>query len=271
MNYAGNKNANNNAIGLKIALSYPISWSKISLFLQCPRCFFNDQKLGIKHPNHPDADIFNMPNAMDAVWKKESDRCRALQTVPDVISKNKLNLALFDDAKHSVAKWRQAYYDGGGILYHDPKTNLTLFGRVDDIWVNPQGELIVVDIKVTSPKPRTNQEENKWHKNNIRQISFYAWLLKKLGFNVAMVGYIIYCNPLTEDLTALPFDNCLHFKTSPLLCVLDDSWIEKAIEDMRYCLDQDNAPEPTRGCSFCNFAQRAYRPKTSLSQVAIVT
>ena len=44
--------------------------------------------------------------------------------------------------------WRDSLR--AGITYLHVPTNLLITGGVDDVWVNPQGELIVVDYKATS-------------------------------------------------------------------------------------------------------------------------
>ncbi len=49
--------------------------------------------------------------------------------------------------------WR-ANFTGVSTL-HKP-TNLHVFGAVDDIWVNEEGELIIVDYKATSKASEIN-------------------------------------------------------------------------------------------------------------------
>jgi hypothetical protein len=50
---------------------FRISRSKVQLFLDCPRCFYLDVRLGIKRPpGFP----FSLNSAVDALLKKEFDR-----------------------------------------------------------------------------------------------------------------------------------------------------------------------------------------------------
>jgi hypothetical protein len=53
---------------------FRISRSKIDLFTECPRCFYLDQRLGIKRPDTPP---FSLNNAVDLLLKKEFDIHRA--------------------------------------------------------------------------------------------------------------------------------------------------------------------------------------------------
>ena len=43
--------------------------------------------------------------------------------------------------------WRHNF---SGVSYLHEEANLLIFGAVDDVWVNPKGELIVVDYKATA-------------------------------------------------------------------------------------------------------------------------
>jgi CRISPR/Cas system-associated exonuclease Cas4 (RecB family) len=50
--------------------AYKISRSKIDLFMQCPRCFWLDNRLKIKRPSGPP---FQINKAVDELLKKEFD------------------------------------------------------------------------------------------------------------------------------------------------------------------------------------------------------
>ena len=53
--------------------NWKLSRSKLDLFLQCPRCFYLDNRLGIKRPpGFP----FNLNSAVDHLLKKEFDPVR---------------------------------------------------------------------------------------------------------------------------------------------------------------------------------------------------
>jgi hypothetical protein len=53
---------------------FRLSRSKIALFIECPRCFYIDNKLGVaRPPGFP----FNLNSAVDALLKKEFDTHRA--------------------------------------------------------------------------------------------------------------------------------------------------------------------------------------------------
>ena len=57
-----------------IRTPFPLSRTKVDLFIECPRCFYLDRRLGISRPaGFP----FNLNSAVDALLKKEFDAHRA--------------------------------------------------------------------------------------------------------------------------------------------------------------------------------------------------
>jgi hypothetical protein len=53
---------------------FPLSRSKVELYLDCPRCFYLDRRLGVGRPaGFP----FNLNAAVDALLKREFDDYRA--------------------------------------------------------------------------------------------------------------------------------------------------------------------------------------------------
>ena len=52
---------------------FKVSRSKIELFIDCPRCFYLDRRLGVgRPPGFP----FNLNSAVDTLLKKEFDQYR---------------------------------------------------------------------------------------------------------------------------------------------------------------------------------------------------
>ena len=52
---------------------FKLSRSKLDLFVNCPRCFYIDRRLGVgPPPGFP----FNINSAIDHLLKKEFDECR---------------------------------------------------------------------------------------------------------------------------------------------------------------------------------------------------
>src|SRR3990172_9247741 len=124
---------------------FSISRSKIDLFLECPRCFYLDRKLGLGRPSMPG---FSLNSAVDHLLKNEFDLLRENGQKHALMETYKVDAIPF---KHpDLPEWRGEVNRFSGATYLHPKTNLIIDGLVDDIWVKKDGELLIVDYKSTS-------------------------------------------------------------------------------------------------------------------------
>ena len=64
--------------------AFKLSRSKLELFLECPRCFYIDRRLGIGRPTGPP---FNLNKAVDTLLKKEFDIHRSAGTQHPLLEK----------------------------------------------------------------------------------------------------------------------------------------------------------------------------------------
>ena len=81
-------------------------------------------------------------------------------------------------------------------------------------------------------------------------MEFYQWLLRKNGLLVSDTGYFVYTNG-RRDLSA--FQNRLEFKTKLLSYTGSDSWIEPALNELYYLLEQDEIPTRSQECAYCKY------------------
>ncbi len=133
-----NPNRTRNIFDPKSLEAFKISRSKINLFINCPRCFYLDRHLGVgQPPGYP----FNLNTAVDTLLKKEFDVHRANGTPHPLMKEYGIDAIPFSHEK--MNEWRKNFK---GVQYHHKGINLIITGAVDDIWVNPQGEL--------NPRPR---------------------------------------------------------------------------------------------------------------------
>src|ERR1035437_4902988 len=130
---------------------YKISRSKIDLFMQCPRCFYLDRRLGIARPSMPS---FSLNNAVDALLKKEFDLLRAKGEAHQLMKKYKIDAIHFQHV--DMDRWRENFK---GKEYHERENNFLVVGAIDDIWQNPKGELLIVDYKATSTQRAITLED----------------------------------------------------------------------------------------------------------------
>lgn len=227
----------------KSAKPFKLSRSRLDRFLTCPCCFYLDRRLGVDRVSGP---AFTLNSATDALLKKEFDVCRKAGKPHPLMTKYKVNAVPFTHEK--MDEWRENFK---GVQYLHPRTNLLITGAVDDVWVNPKGELIVVDYKSTSTTKEIDLNDGTpWKDGYKRQMEIYQWLLRRNGFKVSNVGYFVYVNADTDEDV---FDGKLSFKEELIAHKGDDSWVEQAILDAHKCLKKKKAPKPKDDCEWCAY------------------
>lgn len=223
---------------------FRLSRTKIDLFLDCPRCFYLDRRLGVaRPPGLP----FSLNNAVDLLLKKEFDIHRAAGTQHPLMKAYGLDLVPFQHEK--MDEWRDARRRG--IRYLHTKTNLIVGGGIDDIWVDKNNEISIVDYKATAKSGEITLDE-EWKDSYKRQMEVYQWLFRKNGFKVNDTGYFVYCN---GDFDKEAFDGKLEFDVKILPYKGDDSWVEKTIIDAHKCLLQDAIPQMSEDCDYCRYRE----------------
>lgn len=228
---------------------YRISRTKIELFLQCPRCFYLDRKLGIGRPDSPP---FNLNLAVDVLLKREFDRYRDLAEPHPLMKQAGFNGVPF---RHPyLLEWRD---NRKGVRTLHEKTNFLVFGSVDDLWIDTKGKISVVDYKATSIDGIVSLD-GEWRQAYKRQAEIYQWLLKRNGLSISDTAYFVYAN---GDKTRDSFDACLHFSMSVLPYKGSDSWVEEAIEEAHLCLCRSSPPPKTETCPWCSYIQHASAEK----------
>ncbi len=222
-----------------------LSRSKIDLFVQCPRCFYIDNKLGTaRPPGFP----FNLNSAVDKLLKKEFDIHRKAKIAHPLMTLYGVDAIPFEHEKMNT--WRENFK--GVDCFHVP-TGFTVSGAVDDVWVNPRGELHVVDYKATSKDEEVTLDA-EWQKGYKRQMEVYQWLLRQNGFTVSDTGYFVYANGKTD---AEAFDGKLEFDIKVIAYTGSADWIEQTLLDIKSCLESEVIPEIGDECDYCPYREAA--------------
>jgi len=227
---------------------FALSRSKVELFMDCPRCFHLDRRLGIaRPPGFP----FNLNSAVDALLKTEFDRYRNEGSPHPLMIEAGLNA--IPAAHPELGTWRENFK--GVRAVHEP-TGFELFGAVDDLWRDLEtGELIVVDYKSTSKSSEVTLDAD-WQIAYKRQMEFYQWLLRQRGEKVARRGWFVYCNGRRDRPV---FDAKLEFTIKLIPYDGDTGWVEPTLGAIRGNLLDTIPPAANPDCEYCQFASRAAR------------
>lgn len=222
---------------------FRLSRSKIDLFVECPRCFWLDQRFGVKRPDMP---AFSLNNAVDELLKKEFDIHRINGTKHPLMESYGVNAVPF--VHKELESWRDAMRRG--VEYVHKETNLSVRGGIDDVWVTPKKELIVVDYKATSKR-----KEIELYESYKRQVEVYQWLFRQNGFSVSDIAYFVYVNGNAD---APAFDGKLEFDVQLIPHKGDDSWIEGTLKKIKETLISAEIPK-TGACDYCPYREAAGR------------
>jgi len=230
---------------------FVMSRSKLDMYCECPRCAYLDMRLGVKRPSMPS---FTLNNAVDELLKREFDIHRAKGTKHPLVEKYGLDAVPLADER--MEEWRDALRRG--IKYHHEPTNITLRGGIDDVWVNPDGELIIVDYKATSKKIGPSSEDDLYDAYK-RQLEIYQWLFRRNGFKVHPAAYFVYVNGKSD---AKAFDAKLEFDIELIPYIGSDAWVEPALHDFKAMLMSDEIPNIGTSfgggpCEYCTYREKA--------------
>lgn len=222
--------------------NWKLSRSKIDLFQECPRCFYIDNKLGIKRvPGFP----FSINSAVDHLLKQEFDSHRVKGEQHPLQTKYGIDAR---PASHEeLDEWRRNF---GGVKYLHEPTGFLVTGAIDDLWVNDSGEYMVVDYKATAKEEAVKELDKEWQDGYKRQMEVYQWLLRQNGLKVSNTGYFVYC---TGKMDREAFDGRIDFEVNLIPHEGDDSWVEKILFKIKKCLDSEKIPACSEGCDTCAY------------------
>lgn len=225
---------------------FKLSRSKIDLFMECPRCFYLDRRLGVgRPPGFP----FALNSAVDHLLKQEFDIHRADGTKHPLIEKYGVDARPI--AHKDLDIWRENFK---GIQYHHVPTNFIITGAIDDLWQNSKGEYIVVDYKSTSKSEVITELNKEWQDGYKRQMEVYQWLLRQNGYTVSNTGYFVYCN---GKMDREAFDGKLEFDITLIPYQGNDEWVEKVVGYAAQCLRSEQIPVESAACDYCRYVEAA--------------
>ena len=231
-----------------------ISRYAVEKYLNCQRCFFLEQKHYVRLQSLP----FTLNNAVDNLCKNEFDFYRKKQQPHPIFIEHNINAVPFNHPK--IDDWRN---NRKGISFTDPINDIHFYGAVDDVWVKPDGELIISDVKATAKKEFNWYETYKYEyaKGYERQIEMYQWLFRKNGFKVSNDGYLVYFNGLRNEPM---FDQKLKFELHLVKLNCNDDWVEDTLLKACELLKSTNLPPASKACSTCNYIKDRWKVKAQI-------
>lgn len=224
---------------------FRISRSKIDLFLECPRCFYLDRKLGLRRPSMPG---WPLNSAVDQLLKNEFDLLRKNGESHKLMQKYGIDAIPFNHPDLPI--WRDDDYRYIGACVVHEKTNLKICGIIDDIWINEKNqEIFIVDYKATSTSKEISLED-EYKQAYKKQMEVYQWIFRQMGFKVSKTGYFLFAN---AGRNRPKFDGKLEFAVSIIPYEGDDSWVEPTLFQIEKCLESDKIAPRGEECEHCAY------------------
>jgi len=231
-----------------------ISRYAVEKFLNCKRCFFLEQKHKVRLQSLP----FTLNNAVDNLCKNEFDFYRRKQQPHPIFIENNIDAVPFNHP--NMDDWRN---NRKGINFVDLINKFNFYGAVDDVWIKPNGELIISDVKATSKKEFNWFETYKYDyaKGYKRQIEMYQWLFRKNGFKVSNEGFLVYFNGLRNEPM---FNRQLKFELHLIRLECNDEWVEETIIKAKKLLQINDLPSASKKCSTCLYLKDRWKVKQQI-------
>jgi hypothetical protein len=220
-----------------------ISRSKLDLFLECPRCFYEDL---VRRNPRPSGPSFTLNIAVDELFKREFDVYRARREPHPLFATVDLDAVPLADPRMDA--WRTNFT---GVRWLDEETGWTLCGAVDDVWLGADGRVMVADYKATSKAEDPSTES--LYPSYRRQMDIYQFLLAQQGLEVSDRAWFVYANGLkTEN----GFNDVLRFRTTLVPYDGDRSWVLDAFRTAVGIVTGVVLPDPNPDCEWCRFVTR---------------
>lgn len=164
-----------------------LSASSLSVFKDCPRCFFNDKVRGIKQPRG----IFpSLPGGMDRLLKDRYDSFRVRKILPPELREHFQGSILFQD-QIQLRKW-QNWRQGLRMKIGD----VTLTGAIDELIDNQDASFTIFDYKTRGAAPKEGASEQYYGS----QMDIYDLLLGDAGIPTTGEAYLGYWWPCSHGM-----------------------------------------------------------------------
>jgi len=212
-----------------------LSPSALSVFRNCPRCFWHERVKNIKRPRG----IFpSLPGGVDRVVKTAMDQLRGNGEPPPLnydIAPQGLSFFLDQKQLDQWRNWRS------GLKCQIETADVVLSGALDDLLLH-EGKYVPFDYK-TKGTPTKQEDAEKYYQP---QLDCYGLLLQKKGLEVANFGILLYFSPCQGS-----GDGPLWAQQTILMSV-DPRRAEALVSAAAACLNGEK-PKSSVTCEYCKW------------------
>ena len=215
-----------------------LSPSKLNLFKDCPRCFYDQYVLKVPRPRGIMASLMG---GIDRTIKPVADTCAG--KMPDFL-KDKIEGVLMPDRAKMKAwgNWRT------GMRYYDKENGIELYGALDECAVKNGDIYIPVDWKTKGQKPK--DDGSQYYQ---LQLDCYNLLLYATGLEILNIGYLVYLYPVAVRFFERIIDFGFDVDVYKLDCDIERA--KKACIDAVNCL-RGARPPVNLNCEYCLLVEK---------------
>ncbi len=213
-----------------------LSASALSLYMECPKCFWLQKINGIHRPSQ----IFALQSNFDRILKPYFDKFRKEGKLPPELV-GKVEGKLFED-QELLEKWRNALRPT--LKYkHPQREGFSLAGGLDDCLFDGR-YYIPIDFKTTGSS-RFEENSEKYYQH---QLDIYNFLLEENGYKTKGMAYLVYYKP--EEVAG---EGLMKFQIVVKKMETDHKRALRLFEDAIELL-QNPMPKSHSDCQFCSWA-----------------
>lgn len=243
-----------------------LSPTKLSLYKDCKRCFFDETVLRQKRPRGA---FPTLPNGVDATLKKYCDEFRG--SLPPELAELKEDGVLHPDisAIETYRHWREGLSTTINVAVPAPTkalpnrkiTHSVQFqGSIDDMMMDSEEVHTVIDFKSKQREP----VDDEWIRYYQVTMDSYAYLLEQMGMQSADHAYLWYFWPADIDRNSdRSKDHIMNmgFNHTIKRMGVDPKRIETMVNDIVAMLPDISAnavakqPPWNPDCEYCNYRQ----------------
>lgn len=225
-----------------------LSYSALSVFKNCPKCFWLDRNKKIARPR---GIMSSLPTGIDKLLKAKLELYRGSLPPELAVYKELQGYTLY--AGSDLDKMRN--WKSNPLKMIDSKKN-TLVGAFDDLLHNPETDTFAyLDYKTKGSEPDQAYCENYYQS----QCDIYTRFLEIGGKKVANFGVLLYFWPV-ESTTGL-----LQFQSKAFFLRPESAAAEELFSEAITCLEGP-IPRSSDDCEYCSFLE-----KRQLGQIELAT
>jgi CRISPR/Cas system-associated exonuclease Cas4 (RecB family) len=214
-----------------------LSPSALSLYSDCPRCFWLQMNRKLKRPEAP---FSTLPSGLDLAIKHYFDAHRGSRDLPPILE-GKLQAKLVPD-QQEIKKLRSPKFG-----FWDESLDAEFRGMLDECVIEGNGAYAPLDHKTRGYPPKET------HPSYIMQMSSYSLMLARNDYPISDSAYLVYYYPVRES-------DSLHrgfpFQVEVRQVRTDPAGAYKAFAQAVATVRSETMPQSSERCAYCSFVRR---------------